>query len=323
MFRCPRPFLMSGPSAKLAAFWIGLLRSSSREQYTAALNIFTTWAKTMAPNFWSQDEESQDYVLAEYVLECRDGEVLAPQHCSTVIAAVQRCFGRRRKYSAAALTVEGWRSGLEIRQAPPMPAAVVYACASIMIAAGRAECAGVLLLCFSGLLRISEGLALRGLDVLLPSEHLMGPFLLLLLRTGKRDAPDSSRVVISAPAIVEWLVEFKTARCQGAEASDRLFGVSYSTFRKWMRRSIACLGFEPGYYTSHSLRRGGATEMARAGVPLMDVMIFGRWASLSSFKLYIAKGEVALTRLRQDLTTEKWSAIERLATLILVALRHF
>ena len=63
--------------------------------------------------------------------------------------------------------------------------------------------------------------------------------------------------------------------------------------------------------------------MARAGVPLTDVMIFGRWASLSSFKLYIAKGDVLLTRLRQDLADEKWSAIERLATLILVALRHF
>ena len=41
--------------------------------------------------------------------------------------------------------------------------------------------------------------------------------------------------------------------------------------------------------SSHLLRRESATEMARSGFPLMDVMIFGRWASLSSFKFYIAK----------------------------------
>ena len=61
--------------------------------------------------------------------------------------------------------------------------------------------------------------------------------------------------------------------------------------------------------------------MAQSGFPLMDVMIFGSWASLSSFKLYIAKGDVILTRLRQDFSDARWDVVERLASLVLVVLR--
>ena len=63
--------------------------------------------------------------------------------------------------------------------------------------------------------------------------------------------------------------------------------------------------------------------MARSGFALMDVMIFGRWASLSSFKLYISKGDVILTRLPQDFSDARWDAVERLAWLVLVVLGDF
>lgn len=36
-----------------------------------------------------------------------------------------------------------------------------------------------------------------------------------------------------------------------------------------------------GRYTSHSLRRGGATALALAGVPLHDIQKIGDWRSLS------------------------------------------
>ena len=188
---------MYGPRPRLAAFWIGLLKDSSREQYITALRIFSEWALVMCPGFWDLDEESQDFALCDYTLECRDGEEHGPQHCATTIAAVQRCFGRRRKYHAASMTVEGWRGGLEVRQAPPAPAVVVYAFATLLAAAGRVECAGVTLICFTALLRISEALGLCVADVLLPGDHHMGRVVLLLLRTAKRDAPDSARVVVS------------------------------------------------------------------------------------------------------------------------------
>ena len=49
--------------------------------------------------------------------------------------------------------------------------------------------------------------------------------------------------------------------------------------------------------------------MARIGIPLTDIMLYGRWSSLSSFKLYIAKGDVLLTRLRQNVSEEQWHII--------------
>ena len=62
--------------------------------------------------------------------------------------------------------------------------------------------------------------------------------------------------------------------------------------------------------------------MAAAGLPLTDVMHYGRWQSFSSFKLYIAKGEVLLIRLKQDIDTQRWERIETLVKLMLVAMRH-
>ena len=62
--------------------------------------------------------------------------------------------------------------------------------------------------------------------------------------------------------------------------------------------------------------------MATAGLPLTDVMHYGRWQSFSSFKLYTAKGEVLLTRLKQEFSEQQWENIETLSKLMLVALRH-
>ena len=82
------------------------------------------------------------------MLECQDGEDHGPQHCATTVAAVQRLFGRRRKYAATLLTVGGWKSGVNVRQAPPMPAVAVYAVVSPPAAAKRVAAAGVVLVVF-------------------------------------------------------------------------------------------------------------------------------------------------------------------------------
>ena len=171
-------------------------------------------------------------------------------------------------------------------------------------------------------MRISEMLSLTMGDVLLPDQHQMGQYVVILLRFGKRGAPDATHIVVGLPLVVRWITQYKNTVCAGRKSDETFCSISYTTFRKWFRRASVALGFEGTFFTSHSMRRGGATEMARAGVPVLDTMQYGRWASYSSFRVYVAKGDVLLTRFRQRLGDEKWQRLEAVARLTLVALER-
>ena len=313
---------MYGPRPRLAAFWLGLLKPSSQQQYLVALRLFADWAAVMYPSFWVLSEEEQDFALSEYALECQDNDDCGVQLLSTTVAAVSRAYGRRRRFTAASLTVEGWKAGLAIKQAPPMSSVVTYAHVALLTAAQRLEEAAAVLVCFTGVMRISEVLSLVMGDVLLPSQHQMGQYVVILLRFGKRGAPDATRIVIGLPLVVRWITLYKNRVCAGRKSDERFCSISYTTFRKWLRRASVALGFEGSFFTSHSMRRGGATEMVRSGVPVLDTMQYGRWASYSSFRIYVAKGDVLLTRFLQRLSDEEWLRLEAVARLTLVALER-
>ena len=73
------------------------------------------------------------------------------------------------------------------------------------------------------------------------------------------------------------------------------------------------LGLEHVQFRSHSLRRGGATQLALDNWSFTDIMAAGRWASERSCRLYVMKGEVMVLSLRRSLAQEKWGRIVRLA----------
>ena len=78
-----------------------------------------------------------------------------------------------------------------------------------MMANHHLEEAAVVLVCFTGVMRISKVLSLTMGDVLLPSQLQMGQFVFILLKFGKRDAPDATRIVIGLPLVVRWLSMYK------------------------------------------------------------------------------------------------------------------
>ena len=51
-------------------------------------------------------------------------------------------------------------------------------------------------------------------------------------------------------------------------------------------------------FTLHSLRHGGATRDYLGGVALNDIMVKGRWVSLSSCRRYLNAGQGLLLRVR-------------------------
>ncbi len=62
--------------------------------------------------------------------------------------------------------------------------------------------------------------------------------------------------------------------------------LSYSTFQKAIKTVAISLGLDPSRYSSHSLRIGGASVMAAAGLPDYVIQLIGRWKSLA-FLTYI------------------------------------
>ena len=57
-------------------------------------------------------------------------------------------------------------------------------------------------------------------------------------------------------------------------------------FWEWLQTVIKACGVPPNVYNTHSLRKGGATNMARSGHTEEQIRLYGRWKS-SAYKQYI------------------------------------
>eukprot|EP00974_Lingulodinium_polyedra_P009386 898850-Lingulodinium_polyedra.AAC.1 len=55
----------------------------------------------------------------------------------------------------------------------------------------------------------------------------------------------------------------------------RLFPVSYGRVLHWLRKLTSALGLSQLALTTHSFRRGGASELLRLNVPFADIALMG------------------------------------------------
>eukprot|EP00972_Heterocapsa_arctica_P106524 15692166-Heterocapsa_arctica.AAC.1 len=57
-------------------------------------------------------------------------------------------------------------------------------------------------------------------------------------------------------------------------------------------------------WSTHSLRRGGASGLSRLNIGMADIMAFGRWASSRAAQEYVRRGEVALLQVDEKFSQE-------------------
>ena len=62
--------------------------------------------------------------------------------------------------------------------------------------------------------------------------------------------------------------------------------LAYATFREIVKKSVEKLGLDPKYYGTHSLRAGGASDLA-PHVSEHELLISGRWADARSIRSYV------------------------------------
>ncbi len=177
----------------------------------------------------------------------------------------------------------------------------------------------ILLFSYAGLLRIREAINLRGRDVILQQHSVT---LCLAMTKGGVE----QKVVFTNPTVVQWAFSYFT-RFPVRHPDRLIFGVSYSSALRWVRKLASILGAESLNLTTHTFdhtfRRSGATELSRMNVPLSDILLFGRWQSERAARGYIRKGEVAVLRARGMISSTDWKRIDAWANFSISAWKHF
>ena len=250
--------------------------------------------------------EEQDWALADRVLdlfeEAGDG-MTGYARAAVLVASMAKC-NPARSYRTAWKTLDVWRQRVPPRQAPAMPLRLALACVTWLTVAGKPSLAAGVLLCFCGLLRSAEMLSLRGRAVV----RTMNGYVLLL---GDTKRGQEQTVLIQECSIVAWLDGF-LARHR-LRSADYLVPVGYTTFARWLTKACEGLGMSHVHWTTHSLRRGGATALMRAGCSWPALLHYGRWASARSAKEYVRRGEVALIELEEKSSPAVWARLTALA----------
>ena len=72
--------------------------------------------------------------------------------------------------------------------------------------------------------------------------------------------------------------------------------------RTMLRAWMEAIGLPPLIYGAHSLRIGGATELAARGVPQLTIQLLGRWDS-SAYRAYTRVSQGQALRLSAALAT--------------------
>jgi len=196
-----------------------------------------------------------------------------------------------------------------VRQAPAAPLAVALGIASYLVAHGYPQEGTIVMLCYCGLLRVGEGMGLSMLDL-----RVLPNCVILVLAITKRGA--EQKVVLQHPQVIVWMQRYLVWRsCSEHAFSGKLFDTNYHKMSRAIHRGAVAIGFENMGLTSHSFRRGGASELLRRHIDLPSICLFGRWASESSAREYLRKGEVYLTRVEGRFTDEAWKMASSWAAL--------
>lgn len=246
-------------------------------------------------------EDEQDMWLAEWVLDGYEAGGSKNEY-SWAISAMQKIHPRLR-LKVAWRVLDAWTSLVPVRQAPAAPPELLQAMVVMALVLGRAQLSLVMLLAYSGLLRIREALSLKAGDLVLQGNS-------IILCLGRTKGGMEQKVILTNPSVVDWVKQF-LVRFPPKHPQHGLFDVSYSSALRWVRRLAELLGAEQLHLTTHSFRRSGASELSRQGMPLSEILLYGRWLSERAARDYIRKGEVAVVRAKQIISGQDWRRVTK------------
>ena len=253
------------------------------KQYKRGVLAFLDWCDENGESAETADE--LDEVLNEFTVHCYDtGKSKSLATCA--FYGTLRYLMHLKSHSSFPFThasLEGWTKKHPGRAWSPLTWELTVAIAFQFVKAGRMDFAVGVILAFDGLLRIGELVRLHTSDVNVSDTE---DSVSLRLRTTKT-GPEQF-VMLRKPETRALLRQWLKTRPSGA-----LLGFSARAYRRAFRAICQGLGLDQSY-VPHSCRHGGATELFNQTLDMNLVMVFGRWAALSSARHYIQSGRALL-----------------------------
>eukprot|EP00435_Cladocopium_sp_Y103_P025202 s313_g6.t1 len=289
---------------RVQTFLLASLRASTAEKYLGALRHLNNSLLENGLVWQDMTESDQDAFLAEWVLDgYEQGE--GRNMYGWALSAVQKVFPRV-KLKTAWRVMDVWSSLIPVRQAPAAPPELIQGMVVMAVLLNKPHLGMLMLLCFVGLLRVREALSLRVADLVLQSNCVI-----LCLGVTKRGM--EQKVLLNNQSVVQFVAAFlKRFPCRHADSL--VLKISYSSALRWIRKLGSMFGADDLGLTTHSFRRSGASELARQGMSLPDILLYGRWLSERAARDYIRRGEVAIYRARQLMNPQAADRIQRWAS---------
>lgn len=276
-----------GPS-RLQTFLLSSLKPATIQKYTAALEDLNSELVSHNVQWASMSEEEQDNFIAEWLIDGFESGASKAEY-GWALSAVQKIFPRLRLKTSWRV-YDIWGQHQPVKQAPAATPEFLHAMMAMALFLNRPQVACVMVFCYAGLLRVREALSLKFQDVVVQCDSIT-----LCLGQTKRGL--EQKVVLRNGSVVRFTMEF-LRRHPGAP-QQFVFDVTYSSMLRWVKRLSWLLGGDDMVVSTHTFRRSGASELSRLGMPLQDVLLYGRWSSERAAREYIRQGEVAVHRSRQ------------------------
>ena len=178
-----------------------LLAPQTRERYTLLEEFRVS-------GFEEKSEEEQDFIMCELLFEVRANGDMSLQEGRDLVAALQKRYLHRRKFTSTSWLLRAWQSLQPATQAAPMPENVCYAIFVLLVVLGFEGEGLALLLAFVGLMRISEVVNLEISDVHFLVGEGGAENLVLVLRKSKRGIPMGEKVVLTNMVVLACVRDF-------------------------------------------------------------------------------------------------------------------
>ena len=302
------------PPESVLRFLESGLQPRTRQLYWREWFTFLRRTGISSVQWETLSDRAKDYLISDYMVQGRSAEEDDDKLSKTEAGYLLSLLRLREPFETYRLShrvLNVWK----IRDPPlaawPATPELTEALAAFMALAGQHGGSVAVLLCFVGLLRISEALNAEWTSVFLPAEEAIRQEGTLHLPSTKRG---EAYVPLTDPNI---LAVLRRQRRRTGGKGKVCGGLKYGAFRKLLQAGLRAVQVPERLlkvFRTHSFRRGGATWVLQQTRSVEYVVVLGRWASLLSARRYLKQGEALLARFLAETSVEMMLRMEALRT---------
>ena len=239
---------------------LGLLKSSvglrTWGRYKSALRRFLDYLDGRRVDKVESWEVLDEYILGFFGVLMSEGgsRALAVDVRSAILLILPNA---KWALNGSRRVLRGWSKLSPVNQKAPVPWELYQLILEFFQKESDREAEWVTMACFEGYLRVSEATGILVSDVSVKEDQ--GVIALPKTKTGLNQS-----IVIRKG---RWL-ELTRSLLRQRRKGEKLVGITDVKYRRVFQRALASLGIQPGVYTPHSLRHGGATDDFIQGVPI-------------------------------------------------------